>query len=106
MAATPIPPTVRPSRLPVNRHNHLITRAHSRIIPNRGKRLIPHPFPAAVIWGEDDPFYPAALGERLHAAIPGATLEIIPGARHFVPEDSPDQLRRALQRLLGEIAPK
>jgi pimeloyl-ACP methyl ester carboxylesterase len=61
--------------------------------------------PAAVIWGEDDPFYPTSLGARLQAAIPGATLEIIPGARHFVPEDSPDQLRRALERLLHEIAP-
>lgn len=61
--------------------------------------------PAAVIWGEDDPFYPVSLAERLQAAIPGASLEVIPGARHFVPEDSPDQLRRALVRLLDAIPP-
>lgn len=59
--------------------------------------------PAAVIWGADDPFYPRALGERLQQAIPGATLTVIPGAAHFVPEDSPDQLRRALQQLLVRV---
>ncbi len=59
--------------------------------------------PAAVIWGAEDPFYPRALGERLRQAIPGATLTVIPGAAHFVPEDSPDQLRRALEQLLTRI---
>lgn len=59
--------------------------------------------PAAVIWGADDPFYPLALGERLQQALPGATLTVIPGASHFVPEDSPDQLRRALEQLLLRI---
>jgi pimeloyl-ACP methyl ester carboxylesterase len=56
--------------------------------------------PAAVIWGRDDPFLPTALGERLAAAIPGATFEVLAGARHFVPEDTPDQLTRAIRRLL------
>lgn len=59
--------------------------------------------PAAVIWGADDPFYPRALGERLQQAIPGATLTVIPGAAHFVPEDSPDQLRRALEQLFIRV---
>jgi pimeloyl-ACP methyl ester carboxylesterase len=57
--------------------------------------------PAAVIWGEEDPFYPPALGERLHAAIPGASFHVLPGAAHFVPEDSPDALKRELEGLLG-----
>lgn len=59
--------------------------------------------PAAVIWGADDPFYPLALGQRLQQAMPGATLTVIPGAAHFVPEDSPDQLRRALEQLLVRV---
>lgn len=57
--------------------------------------------PAAVIWGADDPFYPLALGERLHRAINGSSFTVIPGASHFVPEDSPDALRRALEPLLA-----
>lgn len=60
--------------------------------------------PTAVIWGQDDPFFPPAHGERLAAAIPGATFDAIPGAAHFVPEDSPDHLRRVLERLLTRLA--
>jgi pimeloyl-ACP methyl ester carboxylesterase len=69
------------------------------------KRLDEIHVPAAVIWGEDDPFYPIGLGERLRAAIPGATLEILRGAAHFVPEDQPEQLRRALDQLISRINP-
>lgn len=61
--------------------------------------------PTAVIWGEDDPFYPPALGERIAAAIPNATLEVFRGAAHFVPEDQPEHLRRALDQLMSRIAP-
>jgi pimeloyl-ACP methyl ester carboxylesterase len=61
--------------------------------------------PAAVIWGEEDPFYPPALGARLRSVIPGATIETIRGASHFVPEDSPDALRRAIEQLLARVRP-
>ncbi len=57
--------------------------------------------PAAVAWGRDDPFFPVALGERLQRAIPGATLDVLPGASHFVPEDTPDALLRVLRSLLA-----
>jgi pimeloyl-ACP methyl ester carboxylesterase len=57
--------------------------------------------PALVACGRDDPFLPLSLGERLAAAIPGARLEVIDGARHFVPEDTPDQLIRHLATLLA-----
>lgn len=57
--------------------------------------------PALVACGRDDPFVPVALGERLAAAIPGARLEVIDGARHYVPEDTPDQLVRHLGSLLA-----
>lgn len=60
--------------------------------------------PTAVLWGAEDPFYPTALGERLQRAIPGATFEILPGAAHFVPEDSPDALRRAIELLITRAA--
>lgn len=57
--------------------------------------------PAAVIWGRHDPFFPVALGERLAAAIPGATLDVLPNAAHFVPEDAPERLLRVLGELVG-----
>ena len=36
--------------------------------------------PTAIVWGEDDPFLPPAIGERLKAAIPHSTLDVIAGA--------------------------
>jgi len=68
------------------------------------KRLGEVHAPTAVIWGEDDPFYPVGLGERLAAAIPNATFEVFRGAAHFVPEDQPEHLQRALDQLMSRIA--
>jgi 2-hydroxymuconate-semialdehyde hydrolase len=56
--------------------------------------------PTAILWGEEDPFYPVALAHRLKAAIPHATLDIMPGARHFLPEDAPERVLAALSTLL------
>jgi pimeloyl-ACP methyl ester carboxylesterase len=60
--------------------------------------------PTAIIWGAEDPFYPPSLGERLQQAVPGATFDVLPGAAHYVPEDSPDALRRAIELLITRAA--
>lgn len=57
--------------------------------------------PTAILWGARDPFHPVAHAHRLHAAIPGSTLEIVPGARHFVPEDAPERVLECVRSLLG-----
>lgn len=56
--------------------------------------------PTAVIWGAHDPFLKPALGRRLAEVIPGATLTVIPDARHFTPEDSPRPVADAIGALL------
>ena len=56
--------------------------------------------PTAVIWGANDSFLPVKLGRRLAAAIPNASLTIVPGARHFLPEDAPRPLTDAIAALL------
>ncbi len=66
------------------------------------RRLAELDLPATVVWGAEDPFYPASLGERLHSALKGSTFTVIPGAAHFVPEDQPDALRRALEPLIAQ----
>ena len=55
---------------------------------------------AAIVWGERDPFLPVSLGKRLHSTIPNSTLEIVPGARHFVPVESAHQLAASIAQLL------
>jgi pimeloyl-ACP methyl ester carboxylesterase len=57
--------------------------------------------PTAVVWGADDPFLPAEVGERLHRALPGSTLHVVPDTRHFVPEEAPQQVAAAVTDLLS-----
>lgn len=46
--------------------------------------------PVLVVWGEDDPFFPVTLGERLNDVMPTSSLAVLPGCAHFVTEDSPE----------------
>jgi len=57
--------------------------------------------PTVVMHGADDPFVPAAVARRLHAAIPGATLDLVPHARHFLPLDTPDHVAAAMAAVLA-----
>jgi hypothetical protein len=43
-----------------------------------------------VLWGEDDPYQPSELAERLGEVMPGATVALLPGCSHFVTEDAPE----------------
>jgi pimeloyl-ACP methyl ester carboxylesterase len=56
--------------------------------------------PTSILCGAADPFLSSRVGERLRAAIPGASLELIPDARHFLPEDAPDRVAAAIGVLL------
>jgi len=63
--------------------------------------------PALLIWGEDDPYLPPELAERLGDVLPGSTVALLPGCSHFVTEDAGptvDQLIYEFLRLryLGE----
>jgi pimeloyl-ACP methyl ester carboxylesterase len=40
--------------------------------------------PTLVLWGADDKHFPPVQAQRLHAAIAGSTLSILPGARHWM----------------------
>ena len=58
--------------------------------------------PVMVCWGGDDTWIPADRGQELASRIPGARLEIIPGAGHLVQEDKPAELTAALVAFLHE----
>ncbi len=38
--------------------------------------------PTLLLWGDSDPISPVAVGERLRALLPHATLHVLPGADH------------------------
>lgn len=48
--------------------------------------------PVLLLWGEDDPYTPVALAERLGEAIPAATLGVVPESGHFLLEDAFDSV--------------
>ena len=46
--------------------------------------------PTLVLWGQEDRWLPPVMGRTLAAAIPGADLQFVPEAGHFLPEDAPE----------------
>lgn len=71
-----------------------------RGLAGREPELAALDIPAFVIWGEDDPFLDAALGERLGETIPGSTVAMLPGCSHFVNEDAPQTVGPLLYEYL------
>lgn len=54
-----------------------------------------------VVWGEDDPFLPVELAERLGEVFSGATVAVLPGCGHFVTEDAPEVVLPLIADYLG-----
>ena len=48
--------------------------------------------PVLIFWGEEDPWWPVSLGERLHEAMPTSSFATLPGCSHFLPLDAADTL--------------
>jgi haloalkane dehalogenase len=61
--------------------------------------------PTLLEWGENDPFAPVASAHRLAKEIPGAQLDVVEGAGHFVWEDAPGRTAEALAEFLEGLPP-
>lgn len=63
---------------------------------------VPHRLrvPAAVVWGSDDPVTPVTLAPQVAADL-DAELVVLDGVGHFVPEEDPLGLARAVAALAG-----
>ncbi len=48
--------------------------------------------PTLILWGEDDPFHPTDVAERLNAAIPSSALGLVPDCGHYLPEEAPETI--------------
>ena len=46
--------------------------------------------PILLLWGEDDPYLPVDVAERLCDALPGSTLGVVPSSGHFLLDDAFD----------------
>jgi 3-oxoadipate enol-lactonase len=57
--------------------------------------------PTRILVGAEDYATPVAMAEAMQAAIPGATLDVIPAVRHLTPLECPDLVAAALRGLMG-----
>jgi pimeloyl-ACP methyl ester carboxylesterase len=49
-------------------------------------------FPVLMLWGEDDPVSPPAVGESLNEAMPSSTLGLLPGCGHDLLSEAPETI--------------
>lgn len=61
--------------------------------------------PVLVLWGDGDPFQKPVYAHRLAATIPGARLEWITGAAHWIMEEKPDDVAERIARFLDAPNP-
>lgn len=59
--------------------------------------------PTLVLWGDGDPFFSVAVGQRTADAIPGARLHVLPDTGHFVPEEQPARVADEMDRFLSSL---
>ena len=59
--------------------------------------------PTLVLWGANDAFFAAALGERVHRTIPGSRLKIYEDTGHFVPEERPSRVAQDIMDFFGSM---
>jgi pimeloyl-ACP methyl ester carboxylesterase len=59
--------------------------------------------PVAVLWGDEDEYLSPMLAIQLQAWFQNATSEILEGVSHFVPEDAPERVRKAIEGVIARI---
>lgn len=62
--------------------------------------------PVQIIWGEKDAWQVVDWAHRLHAAIPGSQLHIVPECGHFAMEDKPETIAALVTVFLQAHADK
>jgi 2-hydroxymuconate-semialdehyde hydrolase len=69
-------------------------------LSGRDRELAALDVPALVLWGEDDPFLPVELSDRLAALLARSNQVLLPGCSHFLPHDAPDAVASLLAEFL------
>jgi len=57
--------------------------------------------PVRIIFGDADPSLNSDVARTFHEFLPGSELFLIPGARHFVQLDEPEQVARLILAMPG-----
>jgi haloalkane dehalogenase len=60
--------------------------------------------PVRIVFGAADPYLNSRVARRLHELLPTSELFLLPGARHYVQMDEPEQVGRLILSLQGQEA--
>jgi pimeloyl-ACP methyl ester carboxylesterase len=69
--------------------------------PDLGGQFERLPVPPLLVWGDDDPISPVAVGRHLAARIHESRLVVVPGGRHSMGMDLPHVLAPLVEEHLG-----
>ena len=56
--------------------------------------------PVLLLWGEEDPFLPTELAERLNDAMPSSTLGLLPGVGHYIVDEATETVTTTISEWL------
>src|SRR5215472_13197662 len=85
-------PSARPPFFRLNEDLLPMVRSHTEMIP----RLREFRRPVRIIFGDADYTLNSGVARTFHEFLPGSELFLIPGARHFVQLDEPEQVARLI----------
>ena len=90
-------PSARPAFFRLNEDLRSMVRSRTKMIP----KLREFRRPVRIIFGDADPSLNSGVARTFHEFLPGSELFLIPGARHFVQLDEPEQVARLILAMPG-----
>jgi pimeloyl-ACP methyl ester carboxylesterase len=85
-------PSARPAFFRLNEDLLPMVRSRTQMIP----KLKEFRRPVRIIFGDADPYLNKGVAQKFHELLPGSELFLVPGARHFVQMDEPEQVGRLI----------
>ena len=85
-------PSARPAFFRLNEDLLFTVRSHSTMIP----KLKAFSRQVRIIFGAADPYLNKGVAQRFHELFPTSDLFLLPGARHFVQMDEPEEVARLI----------
>ena len=85
-------PSTRPAFFRLNEDLRPTIRSRSMMLPT----LRAFPRPVRIIIGEADPYLNTGVAQRFHQLFPTSELFLLPGARHYVQMDEPEEVARLI----------
>src|SRR5215467_6563563 len=89
--------SARPAFFRLNEDQLPMVRSRTQMIP----KLKEFRRPVRIIFGDADPSLNSGVARAFHQFLPGSELFLIPGARHFVQLDEPEQVARLILAMPG-----